>query len=364
MTLFNFRFRFFKRTLFLLFLFIHLLANAQFSLEKIFGFALDGNIQPALSMIAVESGTKLSAKDSTIKAKFEERFKYNIDKSNYLSSRSSAIDSILFIYHDYWRKSLLDNTENYENSLKSRLTNYLALNYKPAKKLNSRSTDKAISKQLTNYISSLGLHTTGYGNTGKYKDLLVWRTEKDTTYNFEINGEKISARVFLMDKFITLGWEEFATIDKLYPGGWATHEALYCVEKAYDLKSENFLISYLAHEGRHFSDYKLFPKLTSTDLEYRAKLTELSMANETLFTTIQFFISNANYESDNDHQIANYCVIRDISKLLFKTEFEKDIAKWKTLTIETIHTAALQALNTNTGDLKKAGKKVEKFIKK
>ena len=43
------------------------------------------------------------------------------------------------------------------------------------------------------------------------------------------------------------------------------------------------MISYLAHESRHFEDYQLFPKLKSADLEYRAKLTELSMANETLY---------------------------------------------------------------------------------
>ncbi len=365
MALFNFKKSFSTRSfLFSCFLILNLISRAQLSLEKIFSYALDGNMPEVLKGIEIDPSQHLSAKDSTIKIKFEERFKYSTDKSNYLSSRKSAIDSLLFIYHNYWRLSLLNPSKNYDVLLKGELVKFLSAKNKPAKKLTSKSNDDDLSAELKKYISSAGLHTTGYGNTGKLKDLLVWTTEKDTTYNFEINGEKISARVFLMDKFITLGWEEYATLDKLYPGGWATHDALYCVEKAYDLKSENFLISYLAHEGRHFADYKLFPELMSTDLEYRAKLTELSMANETLFTTIQVFIINANYESDNDHQVANYCVIRDLSKLLFKTEFEKDLAKWKTLSVETIHTAAIQALNSNTGDLKKAGKGVKKFIKK
>ncbi len=365
MILRNFTKPFIKRCfLFYSFLFLNLCSNAQFSLEKIFGYALDGDMAAVLEVIKKDSSQKLSTKDSTIKIKFEERFKYPIDKSNYLSSRKSSIDSLLMIYHNYWRLSLLDPSKKYDALLKRNLVKFLSAKNKTQKKLTDRSSDDAISEALKKYISDAGLHTTGYGTTGKLQDLLVWSTEKDTTYNFEINGEKISARVFLMDKFVTLGWEEYATLDKLHPGGWATTEALYCVKKAYDLKSETFLISYLAHEGRHFSDYKLFPALTTADLEYRAKLTELSMANETLFTLINFFIVNANYESDNGHQVANYCAIRDLSKIIFKTEIEKDLAKWKALDVESIHAAATEALNKNTADLKKAGKKVEKFIKK
>lgn len=94
-----------------------------------------------------------------------------------------------------------------------------------------------------------------------------------------------------MDEFVTLGWTEFATMDKYHPGGWATDDALNCVKKAYDVSSETFLISYLAHEGRHCSDYKHFPKLrNSADLEYRAKLTELSMADSTLLQLIVFLL--------------------------------------------------------------------------
>lgn len=365
MTLPNFTKPFSKRSLlFYSFLLLNLFSNAQFSLEKIFGYALDGNMPAVLEAIKTDSSQKLSTKDSTIKIKFEDRFKYSNDKSNYLSSRKSPIDSLLMIYHNYWRLSLLDPSKKKDDLLKHDLVKFLSAKNRMPKKLSKRSSDDDISEQLKKYVSNMGLYTTGYGNTGKLQDLLVWATEKDTTYNFEINGEKISARVFLMDNFVTLGWEEYATLDKLHPGGWATTEALYCVKKAYDLKSETFLISYLAHEGRHFSDYKLFPALTTADLEYRAKLTELSMAKETTFTLINFFIVNANYESDNGHQVANYCAIRDLSKIIFKTEFEKDLAKWKALDVESIHAAATKALTTNTADLKKAGKKVEKFIKK
>ncbi len=198
---------------------------------------------------------------------------------------------------------------------------------------------------------------------GKYFDLLVWASEKDTTYSFSLHNEQTSAEVVFMDDFVTLGWEEYATLDRYYPGGWATKKALYCVRKVYDLNSEGFKISYLAHESRHFADYKIFPKLKSADLEYRAKLTELSMAQKTLYKTIEFFINNSNYESENGHSVANYCVIRDLSKVIFKNEFEKDISKWKEISVEQINKAAYDLLEANTESLMKQGTDVRKYIK-
>ena len=167
----------------------------------------------------------------------------------------------------------------------------------------------------------------------------------------------------MMDNFITLGWEEYATLGIYYPGGWAKTDALYCVQKAYDLNSESFLISYLAHESRHFADYKLFPKLTSADLEYRAKLTELSMAKKTLYELIEFFINNANYDSDNGHSIANFCVIRDLSKSIFGVEFEKGISKWKTVNRNRINKTAYKILQANTKSMQLIGSNLEKYIK-
>ena len=85
-----------------------------------------------------------------------------------------------------------------------------------------------------------------------------------------------------MEDFATLGWMEYATLGAHHPGGWTEEEGIYCVKKAYDVNSENFKISYLTHEARHFADKKLWPDLKSADLEYRAKLTELNLAQDTL----------------------------------------------------------------------------------
>ena len=98
-------------------------------------------------------------------------------------------------------------------------------------------------------------------------------------------------------------------------------------------------------------------------MEYRAKLTELSMAKKTLYQLIKFFISNANYDSDNGHSVANYCVIRDLSKTLFKVTFENDINKWKGFSIKKINKIAYKILQANAKALQHKGVDVQKFIK-
>ena len=207
---------------------------------------------------------------------------------------------------------------------------------------------------------------TGFGKTGGLYDLLVWKTEKDTIYKVTYDGKETPIKIYFMDDFVTLGWSEYATLGRYYPAGWATKEALFCVKKAYDLKSENFRVSYIGHEGRHFADYKLFPKLKgvgSADLEYRGKLTEVSLySQEGLMKRLQFFINTGNYDSDNGHSIAAYCVIRDLSRVLFGNDFEKDINKWKAIPASKINEAAAKLLAENTKALEKIPN-VEKFIK-
>ena len=336
--------------------------NMTIDYKKIYFSCLDGDVKTALAALEFTDITNLNEKDSEFKTKFEKRFKNESDESDFLEKRKSPISDLLEIYRNYWRISLLDNSKNYDSLLIQNVTNFLTDNSLTAGE--AIVNEDRLDIYLKKYIESFGLHTTGFGKTGKYYDLLVWTSEKDTTYTFSLHNEETKAEVVFMDDFITLGWEEYATLDRYYPGGWATKKAIYCVRKAYDLESENFMISYLAHESRHFADYKIFPKLMSADLEYRAKLTELSMAQKTLYKTIEFFINNSNYESDNGHSVANYCVIRDLSEVLFKNEFEKDINKWKEISTEQINKASYDLLKENTESLMKLGADVEKYIKK
>ena len=334
--------------------------SVRFDYKKIYAYCLDGDIPPVLSIMDSAQGRRISNEDLQFKKDLESRFKFEHDGSNYLLSKSSVISPLLVIYHDYWRNGLLNPQQNQDSGLSETVTKFLRAGVGPANELSA--DPDSIDKYEKLYIEQSGFHTTGFGKTGKLFDLLVWKTQKDTIYSFVQGDDRTSVRVVFMDDFITLGWEEFATLGRHYPGGWATPKELYCVKSAYDLKSELFLISYLAHESRHFADYKLFPKLKSADLEYRAKLTELSLAKTSLYQLIEFFIANANSKSENGHSVANYCAIRDLSKSLFNTEFEKDISKWKQLSPAVINKAAAEILQANTKTLQSMGPAVEHYI--
>jgi hypothetical protein len=97
-------------------------------------------------------------------------------------------------------------------------------------------------------------------------------------------------------------------------------------------------------------------------MEYRAKLTELAMLNEKLYKCIEGFIRSSNRESQNSHSVASYCVIRDLSKALFDSAFEKDISKWKQISPEKIHKASNIILEDNTKRLIEKGLNVEHYL--
>jgi len=331
---------------------------------KIYSLALDGNPKLALPLLEIDPAKKISQKDLKFKTNFENRFKFEEDKSDFLETRKSKIDQLLKIYRDYWRFTFLNKEKKNDTLIMKKVSDFLKTKFPPAQNLTVN--EDSINVYQKKYISSLGYHTTGFGKTGGLYDLLVWKTEKDTIYNLNYDGKETPVKVYFMDDFITLGWSEYATLGRYYPAGWATKEALFCVKKSYDLKSENFRVSYIGHEGRHFADYKLFPNLKgvgSADLEYRGKLTELSLYSaEGLYKRIQFFINNGNYDSENGHSIAAFCVIRDLSRVLFHNEYEKDLEKWKAIPSKKINEAAAKILEENTKSLQKIPN-VEKFIK-
>jgi len=330
--------------------------SSKVNYDKVIGYCLDANVKDALPIL--QTGDQLlTAKSKKFKLNFLQRFGGEDDQSDYLLLKQSPINDLLKIYRDYWRISLLNPLNNYDTLIVSRLFDFFSDKNIKKDNISFQTKEDSIAKALPRYVCEQGLQTTGYANTGKLRDLLVWKNQLDTTYHFMIRNEQIDSRVIMMDNFITLGWQEYATLGLNYPGGWATSEALYCVKTAYDINSESFLVGYLAHEGRHFSDYKIFPKLSPADLEYRGKLTELSIANVTLHNAISFFINNSNLKSDNPHAIANYYVIQNLSRRLFKSEFEGNIEKWKTISVAEINKVAYRLFKQNSRKLKRKGRK-------
>ncbi len=336
--------------------------NPKFNI--IYNYALQGDIIKTLQTLETFADSTLSVEQIKAKEKFIARFKNNNDTYSY-NTKDSSILALIELYRPYWRSVLLKETdaESAEKKLKERVSDYIYKNYFQSQNISKEAIDTTYADYVQKFLTSRQCNST-IGKTSSLYDLLLWQKESPTDYHVNLPEGEVNVRVVFMDDIITMGWEDYATLGRYYPGGWATDKELFCVRSAYDTTTENFRVSYLAHEGQHFADYKVFPKLTGPDLEYRAKLVELTYANETLYKTINFFIKNSIYDRSNPHAFANFCVTRDVSKKIFDGKTEEDIEKWKVVPIEKINKAAKELLIENTKLLKKAGADtVSEFIK-
>ena len=131
------------------------------------------------------------------------------------------------------------------------------------------------------------------------RDLFLWETEENTSYTVSLTDRTQKVRVTFMAGLYSVGWKQFATLGLVSTTGWVEGDRLYCVEWAYDRESENFEVSYLKHESRHLADFELFPELQSTDLEYRAKLTELVFATTSIMRLLDDFTNKSALNPDS-----------------------------------------------------------------
>jgi hypothetical protein len=295
--------------------------------------------------------------------KYENRFKYKYDKTDYFLKKDTTLNPINRIYQDYWRKSLLDNSKNFDRYFEDNLIRFFKTENADNRFTAHRIKKKTLGDVSKDYYKTKGYYDgVGFGKVGSLFDLLICKTSVDTTYTVALINDTIQVNVIFMTGFVSLGWEEYATFGKSYPGGWTTSKSLYCVKESYDISSEHFFVSYLMHEGQHFSDINHFPKLSGADLEYRAKLIELIYTNNTLYPTLEAFLYSAKNDKNNAHPYAAYCLIRELSKLIFNNDFEKDWKKWEQIPKVDINNAAKQLFIKNTGKLNNLGKDVVSLI--
>jgi hypothetical protein len=209
--------------------------------------------------------------------------------------------SILAAYRGYWRASLMKtaDTAALEAGLARSLRDIGALDA-----ANGAVTLDTLGERVVKAIEADGLHALT-GKTEPYYELMIWRTQEERTYNVALPERSVHVRVVFLDGFASLGWAAFATCDVAHTGGWAKPDALYAVRSSYDLASETFRVSYLAHEGQHFADYSDYPMLEQPELEYRAKLTEIALSSATTAELRARFAATGGDSRAAPHAFAN-----------------------------------------------------------
>jgi len=296
------------------------LDNASF--EKVYTFALRGELGKVfaiLDTIKIQNPQELK-----IKNKFYARFINDTERFDYHSQDSSIIQFV-DNFHTYWKSVMIDSLaiEKADSLFERKMARYLFKEKYGSENVPVDSIQQNLYKYSNEFVNEKGYFSNAFGKTGMLYDLFLWKKNDVVKYTIELIDDTVEVTVHLMDDFISTGWSHYTTFGKSYTGGWANREALFCVVSAYDLTSENYKVSYLAHEGQHFSDYKRYPALQQRDLEYRAKLVELVKSNSTTYDLLNKFIKNSSGEPINAHAFANYCVIKNLSDLIFNTNDSK-----------------------------------------
>ncbi len=269
---------------------------------------------------------------------------------------------VLISYRHYWRTLMLRRSpvEDAEAELVASLNTILAGTAAAATGLGDLD---AASEHAKGAIENEGLFALT-GVTSPYYELMIWRVESPRTYRVALPECVIDVRVVFLDEFTSLGWAGFATCGRYYSAGWATEDSLFAVQSAHETESEGFRVSYLAHEGRHFSDYKEFPKLEQSELEYRAKLTEIAVSEHSTHDLIVMFSRRTGQDRAAPHHFANYWVTKNLGRAVFNSGAPvKDAAEWRSVPAGQLRREARHLLLDSSVHLQNVGATtVERFL--
>jgi hypothetical protein len=304
-------------------------------------------MQAGLRELQLVSPSGLSAKDGTMQACVQQRFSPD--------AKDATVDGpagqVLAAYRNYWKAVMLkqQTVAVAEAQLLATLNTIL-----PAGDWD-RSSLQAASDQVKLYLDKQGWHTLTGVTTPLY-ELMLWHKEDVQHYPVQLPETKTEVTVAFMGEFATRGWLDYETCGRYGTGGWAEQDRLYALDDAYDRNSENFKVSYLDHEGQHFSDYQRFPKLEAAELEYRAKLVELTLSRESTRKLLLTFAGSAKQGRSASHPHAEYWLMTQMSeRLLGSKQIVTQEQAWSKVDDGAVRETARQLLLESSAKANAAG---------
>ncbi len=325
----------------------------KFQLGEVIAPSSSGNVKQTLANLDTVKGFSNPivhlAYKYYLKRKYHNRFIKNEEEK---TSSNPILNEISNIYKEYWKIKLLkkSNIAQADSLLQRNLYTYLK-----NEKLTELSFEDYGSSELNRVIELQGAKAEFF-YLNEIFGITIWDKESVKNYRIELPKNTIQVDVTIIENYLLRDWQNFATVGDVQTGGWVNiHTAkVYCNEGRYNFTSEGFLISYLKHEGLHFVDVKKYKNLSAADLEYRSKLAEFIYLDKELFSRLEEFIVFSNSTDRNfSHPYANYSIIKNLSKIFFNSDFEKDISKWKEIPIEKINATSLRLLEESDNFLDK-----------
>lgn len=208
------------------------------------------------------------------------------------------------------------------------------------KLLNMPDTDEeSLTERLQALFEAEGYHAL-FGKTQGYYGPYIWQDTVPTTYQVKLPSGTAEYTVNILRGFVFRSWMDYLSFGKVGTGGWTSSDGtINCIEQAYDFESERFLVSLLKHEAQHAVDMKQFTNITSTELEYRAKLVELHYTSD--LDLLQEFLSAADESKVNDgHAVAS-------------ARIKREFADTDQTQLSCIRKKALELLDVHTKEMRK-----------
>lgn len=219
-------------------------------------------------------------------------------------------------YRRYWRHALLTPADRDAASrgLATDLRQLLVSRHVSVPSAASSVED--LEPLLIDQLERGGWHVV-LGITMPLHELMLWRTQTLRRYTVVLPETTEAVEVALLEDFGSAGWSAWASGGRASAGGWADDGRLYAIRQRYpDLDGELFRVSLLGHEAQHFADLRRYRDLPSWTLEYRAKLTELALADETMPALLTKFRNRSGTDPSTPHPYANRQVLEDLRTTL------------------------------------------------
>jgi len=278
------------------------------------GAALQADTGRALAILSRVGADEFVGDELAFRSSMLERFGPNGSEDGLVGPVEPFAREMLAASRAYWRAALANPDERAAKEA----------NLLPSlRRLTGRddvANFDAIEPIVTECLGNAGYYCL-QGLTGPLRELMLWTQQDLRSYKVVLPDGEHTTRVFLLDSFASLGWSDFATCGRRGTGGWATGDALFAVVPRYSgLDGEEFQVSFLGHETQHFADLTRFASMPQWELEYRAKLVELSKARLTRARVLRKLGEDQGDDPASPHAYANKRVLAALARRLHLPE--------------------------------------------
>ncbi|MEO0460410.1 MAG: hypothetical protein AAF219_06170 [Myxococcota bacterium] len=274
------------------------------------GAALQGNAKRSVRLLEPIAPLSLSDEDKQFRSCMLRRFGDPASGPERPTASRGFTQRLVELFHRYWHASLTDpeSREDTERQLDLRLRRLLGLP--------ENAQIDGIEALVQQRLKAVGIHGL-LGRTGVLRELILWRQETRKAVEVEMPHGSYRTQVAFLDDFIVMGWGDYSTCGARGAGGWVAEKTLFAVVPRYkSLDGEAFRVTFLGHETQHFLDLDNYPDLEPWELEYRAKLIELSLADKTRHRVLQKFLEDQGDDPASPHSYANRRLLRALAENL------------------------------------------------